>query len=85
MSDRGCRPLATLDGDPEELRQQLAGGANPNDRTTGFGNLTRLHLATASSSRRAVQTLIEAGADLEARDTTLGTSLCGRRIARPRR
>ena len=66
--------LAALDGDREELQQQLAGGANPNERTTGLGNLTPLHLAASSSSRRAVQTLIEAGASLEARDTSLGTT-----------
>ena len=66
--------LAALDGDAEELAQQLSAGANPNGRTTGYGNLTPLHLAATSSSRRAVQTLIEAGATLEARDTTAGTT-----------
>ena len=66
--------LAALEGDPEEVSQQLSAGANPNDRTTGYGNLTPLHLAANSPSRRAVQTLVEAGASLEARDTTLGTT-----------
>ena len=66
--------LAALDGDTEELRQQLAGGANPNDRTTGLGSLTPLHLAAASPSRRAVKALVDAGASLEARDTALGAT-----------
>ena len=66
--------LAALAGDPEEVSQQLSAGANPNDRTTGYGNLTPLHLAANSPSRRAVQTLVGAGANLEARDTTLGTT-----------
>ena len=66
--------LAALEGDPEEVSQQLSAGANPNDRTTGYGNLTPLHLAANSPSRRAVQTLVEASANLEARDTTLGTT-----------
>ncbi len=32
--------LGTLAGDPEAVSQQLSAGANPNDRTTGYGNLT---------------------------------------------
>ena len=66
--------LAALDGDPQEVKQQLSAGANPNTPTTGYGDLTPLHIAASSSSRAAVQALIEAGANLEARDTTLGTT-----------
>ncbi len=66
--------LAALGGDREEVAQQLSAGADPNGRTTGYGNLTPLHLAASASSRGAVQALIEAGANLEARDTTLGTT-----------
>ena len=66
--------LAALEGDPDEVEQLLSAGANPNDRTTGYGNLTPLHLAANSSSGGVVQRLIEAGANLEARDTTMGTT-----------
>ena len=66
--------LAALDGDTEEVRQQLSAGANPNASATGYGDLTPLHFAASSSSRAVVQALIDAGANIEARDTTLGTT-----------
>lgn len=57
---------ALIKGEPDKVSDALARGANPNQELADNG--TPLHLAAIFGPSEAVQGLIRAGAELEARD-----------------
>ena len=62
--------LAALNGKAESLRRMIALGANVNTPSADlYAHGTPLHHAVCSGSLAAVQVLIEAGADVNTRDT----------------
>jgi peptide-methionine (S)-S-oxide reductase len=62
--------LAALHGRVEALRRMIALGVDLNRPSADlYSHATPLHHAVGSGSLEAVQTLLEAGADLEAQDT----------------
>src|SRR5262249_39787913 len=62
--------LAALNGKAEALRQVIALGVDLNAPSSDlYAHATALHHAVCSGSLEAVQTLVEAGADLRAKDT----------------
>ena len=60
---------------PEIIRILVAAGADPNARPPGKGQETPLHWAASSDDVDVAQALIEAGADIEAPDGSIGTPL----------
>jgi hypothetical protein len=69
--------LAALNGKSEALRQMIAVGVDLNAPSPDlYSHATALHHAVCSGSLEAVKTLVEAGADLGAKDTAYqGTPL----------
>jgi ankyrin repeat protein len=60
---------------PEVVRVLAAAGADPNSRETGKGSETALHWAASNDDVEVARALIEAGADVNLPDGSIGTPL----------
>jgi hypothetical protein len=60
---------------PQMVRILAAAGADPNDREPGKGNEAPLHWAASSDDEEVAQALIDAGADIDMPDGSIGTPL----------
>jgi hypothetical protein len=60
---------------PEIVRVLAAAGADPNDREPGKGSEAPLHWAASSDDEEVAEALIDAGADIDMPDGSIGTPL----------
>jgi hypothetical protein len=60
---------------PQTVRILVAAGADPNDREPGKGDEAPLHWAASSDDEEVAEALIDAGADIEMPDGSIGTPL----------